>query len=139
MQRLEKIEKRLSAAQQAQELSLTPVNPITSIEAQKKLTDGQPVVNSGAAAEVGSRHSRPGDWVTPGELYRLLQQRGFTKSDTTFRRMLAAAVKAGELPGELKDLGIDADFEYRRSGKAKDNSLKWLRVMVSDRPKAIAP
>jgi len=45
--------------------------------------------------------------------------------------MLAAAVKAGELPGELKALGVDADFEYRRSGKAKDNSLKWLRLSTS--------
>lgn len=62
------------------------------------------------------------------EAWEKLKTIGYQKSLPTFRRNLAVAITAGELPADLTALGLVADFETRRSANPKDNSVRWLRV-----------
>lgn len=70
-----------------------------------------------------SQPSKSGEWLTTGEAYAELQKRGYTKSVGTFRRSL----RDGVMPSELEQIGLAADWEKRRQGNPKDNSVKWLR------------
>ena len=63
-------------------------------------------------------------WLTTGEAYAELQQRGYEKSQGTFRRTL----KEGQVPPELELLGLMADFGARNAANPKDNSVRWLKV-----------
>lgn len=54
--------------------------------------------------------------------------RVYPKSLPTFRRVLRVAIDLGQMPEELADLGLVADFETRRSANPKDNQVKWLRL-----------
>ena len=63
-------------------------------------------------------------WLTTGEAYSELQQRGYEKSQATLRRTL----KEGQVPSELEELGLKADFEVRNAANPKDNSVRWLKV-----------
>lgn len=63
-------------------------------------------------------------WLTTGEAYAELQNRGYEKSQGTFRRTL----KEGQVPEELEALGLKADFEVRNTANPKDNSVRWLKV-----------
>lgn len=63
-------------------------------------------------------------WLTTGEAYTELQQRGYEKSQATLRRTL----REGEIPPELEELGLTADFEVRNAANPKDNSVRWLKV-----------
>jgi Ribbon-helix-helix protein, copG family len=62
------------------------------------------------------------------EAWEQLKAIGYSKSLPTFRRHLAVAIDAGELPADLVALGLVADFEIRRSANPKDNSVRWLTV-----------
>lgn len=62
-------------------------------------------------------------WLTTGEAYAELQQRGYEKSQGTLRRTL----KDGKIPPDLEALGLIADFEVRNAANPKDNSVRWLR------------
>lgn len=62
------------------------------------------------------------------EAHQKLQAIGYSKSLQTFRRSMASAIVQGELPADLRALGLKADFETRRSANPKDNSVKWLSV-----------
>ena len=63
-------------------------------------------------------------WLTTGEAYSELQQRGYEKSQATLRRTL----KQGKVPPELEKLGLIANFEVRNAANPKDNSVRWLKV-----------
>ena len=63
-------------------------------------------------------------WLTTGEAYTELQQRGYEKSQGTFRRTL----KDGKIPTELERLGLKANFEVRNTANPKDNSVRWLKI-----------
>lgn len=63
-------------------------------------------------------------WLTTGEAFTQLQKRGYEKSQGTFRRTLAKR----EVPQELEELGLTADFEVRRQANPKDNSVRWLKI-----------
>ena len=63
-------------------------------------------------------------WLTTGEAYAELQQRGYEKSQGTLRRTL----REGRVPPELEELGLKADFETRNEANPKDNSVRWLKV-----------
>ncbi len=63
-------------------------------------------------------------WLTTGEAYTELQQRGYEKSQGTLRRTL----REGQIPPELEELGLKADFEVRNAANPKDNSVRWLKV-----------
>ena len=63
-------------------------------------------------------------WLTTGEAYAELQQRGYEKSQATLRRTL----REGQVPPELGALGLRADFEVRNAANPKDNSVRWLKV-----------
>ena len=63
-------------------------------------------------------------WLTTGEAYSELQQRGYEKSQATFRRTL----KEGQVPSKLEEMGLKADFEVRNAANPKDNSVRWLKV-----------
>ena len=63
-------------------------------------------------------------WLTTGEAYAELQQRGYEKSQGTLRRTL----KDGKVPPELGELGLKADFEVRNAANPKDNSVRWLKI-----------
>jgi predicted DNA-binding protein len=62
------------------------------------------------------------------EAWERLKAIGYQKSLPTFRRTLAPAITAGELPDDLRTLGLVADFETRRSANPKDNSVRWLTI-----------
>ena len=63
-------------------------------------------------------------WLTTGEAYAELQQRGYEKSQATLRRTL----REGNVPPELEELGLKADFEVRNAANPKDNSVRWLKI-----------
>ena len=63
-------------------------------------------------------------WLTTGEAYAELQQRGYEKSQATLRRTL----REGQVPPELEELGLKANFEVRNAANPKDNSVRWLKI-----------
>ena len=63
-------------------------------------------------------------WLTTGEAYGELQNRGYEKSLGTFRRTL----RDSGVTEELEDLGLIADFDVRNQANPKDNSVRWLKI-----------
>lgn len=98
--RLSDIEERLKALED---------NVITSYQSDNK------AVNS---------PSHSNEWLTTGEAYEEAQRQGYSKSIGTFRRSLSG----GEIPAELSQVGLQADFEARNQGNPKDNSIRWLKL-----------
>ena len=62
-------------------------------------------------------------WLTTGEAYGELQNRGYEKSLGTFRRTL----RENGVTEELEDLGLIANFEVRNQANPKNNSVRWLK------------
>ena len=122
----------------------TKVNPLRDelddlkarVQALEQLTRLTPVVSSPIA--VAKSPARPTSSIKPstpctgalttGEILPLLQGRGYPKGIAMLRRSLRRAIELGQLPDDLAAMGIRADFETRRSGNPKDNSLRWLFV-----------
>ena len=63
-------------------------------------------------------------WLTTGEAYGELQNRGYERSLGTFRRTL----RNSGVTEELQDLGLIADFKLRNQANPKDNSVRWLKL-----------
>ena len=63
-------------------------------------------------------------WLTTGEAYGELKNRGYEKSLGTFRRTL----RNSGVTEELEKLGVSADFEVRKQANPKDNSVRWLKI-----------
>jgi hypothetical protein len=70
--------------------------------------------------------SKFGDAMTTGEAYEQLTSRGYTKKIGTLRRALKEGLDSGQLPPDLSQLGLLADWEKRRTANPKDNSNRWL-------------
>jgi hypothetical protein len=89
----------------------------------------QKVVHSSEAKTPGVDHSSPQlttdkqQWLTTGEAHAVAGRLGYRKSKTTFRR----AIALGTLPAELVQLGLRANWDFRKASNPKDNSVKWLR------------
>ena len=100
-------------SQKSQEKSQEVLNSIDN----PKPKSSQPVLNR-------SQLTIFDGWLTTGEAYSQVQERGYEKSQGTFRRTLAN----GKVPQELEILGLTADFDVRRQANPKDNSVRWLKV-----------
>jgi hypothetical protein len=57
-----------------------------------------------------------------------LQNKGYTRSISTFERRLKESKNCGELPPDLVALGLRADFALGRSKNPKDAFDRWLWV-----------
>jgi hypothetical protein len=64
-------------------------------------------------------------WLTTGEAHSVAVSLGYRKSKTTLRR----AIAQGTIPAELVQLGLQANWDFRKASHPKDNSVKWLRFV----------
>ena len=63
-------------------------------------------------------------WLTTGEAYSELRNRGYERSLGTFRRIL----RDSGVTEELEEIGLSADFEMRKQANPTDNSVRWLKI-----------
>ena len=113
IQEYSELKEEFEIAQKNKEYQLKVLNPSPN----PKLQSSQTVQNR-------SQLTIFDGWLTTGEAYTELQQRGYEKSQGTFRRTL----KNGKIPAELERLGLKANFEARNTANPKDNSVRWLKI-----------
>lgn len=108
---------------------------LTEIEARLLALEGRSAASSPEPIAVVKTASPPKPKREPStgmmgttEAHEQLTALGYSKALPTFRRHLATAIDAGQLPDDLVALGLLADFEIRRSANPKDNSVRWLRL-----------
>ena len=104
-QRLVQLEKRVQVLEEQATTQEEPIE-VKSLEVRATINNG---------------------WLTTGEAYQQAQLQGLNHSVGTFRRWLKTALTSETLPTQLQALGLEADWQKRKSSNPKDNSLRWLR------------
>ena len=66
-------------------------------------------------------------WLTVKEAFDIAASRGFTKSERTFRRLISNALASTEIPFELKQVGLVADWQVRQKANPNNHSVRWLQ------------
>jgi TolA-binding protein len=87
----------------------------------------KPPVHSQAGSPPKVQTLSTTSWLTVGEAFDIAAERGFAKSKRTFQRFISDAIASTEMPFELKQVGLVADWQIRRAANPKDNSVRWLR------------
>ena len=68
------------------------------------------------------------DRIGTKEAFSILQSLGYRRSLSTFERRLKESISCGELPPDLVELGLNADFALARSKNPKDAFDRWLWI-----------
>ena len=66
-------------------------------------------------------------WLTVGEAFDIAAERGFAKSERTFRRLISDALATKVMPPDLKQVGLIADWQVRQKANPNNHSVRWLR------------
>ena len=77
---------------------------------------------------VSSTESLQGDRIGPKRAFEILQGKGYRRSRATFERRLKESKGCGELPPDLLELGLNADFALARSKNPKNALDRWLWI-----------
>ena len=97
-------------------------------EALRQKQDNVPLP---AADPFDSRSSRvPSEkepWLTVKEAFDIAAERGFAKSERTFRRLISDALATQVMPPDLKQVGLIANWQVRQKANPNNHSVRWLR------------
>ena len=115
-EKLEKIYKEIQAQPKSPKVLNSKTKSSKPVD-NSKPQSSQPVLNR-------SQLTIFDGWLTTGEAYTELKNRGYEKSQATLRRNL----RQGKVSEELEELGLIADFEVRNQANPKDNSVRWLKI-----------
>ena len=66
-------------------------------------------------------------WLTVKEAFDIAAERGFAKSERTFRRLISDALATNVMPPDLKQVGLIANWQIRQKANPNNHSVRWLR------------
>ncbi|MEM9275953.1 MAG: hypothetical protein AAGA80_23780 [Cyanobacteria bacterium P01_F01_bin.143] len=95
---------------------------ISNLEGKKQPSETEEKPVTETKSVIDTKH-----WLTTGEAYEGAQKKGITQSLGTFKRWLHDASEKEKLPTTLQGIKLEANWEIRKKGNPRDNSLRWLR------------
>ena len=112
----------LVARLEAVDCRLTEIETrLEAVEVRSQSSPPEPIA-------VSSTESIQGDRIGPKRAFEILQGKGYRRSRATFERRLKESKGCGELPPDLLELGLNADFALARSKNPKDAFDRWLWI-----------